>query len=227
VPAAPGPADGPAEPAINRRLLRDDVYVRLRDAIVTGRLSPGEQLRDGDLAASLGVSRTPVREALLRLAEAGLVIAEPGRSTIVSELDERRIAEARDVVAAMHELAVLDAVGRLTPADVAAMRQANQRFRAAIEAHDPAAALVADEQLHAIPVTVGGNRAVASVLEQYSPVVRRAELLRFSSKDGRASVSRHAKLITLCERGDAVGAAKLAFDTWHSLSPTPRPGSAG
>jgi DNA-binding GntR family transcriptional regulator len=211
---------------IGRRLLRDDVYARLRDAIVTGRLAPGEQLRDGELAASLGVSRTPVREALLRLAEAGLVIAEPGRSTIVSELDPRRIAEARDVVAAMHELAVLESVGRLTEADLAAMRGANEQFRATIEAGDPEGALVADERLHAIPVAVAGNRALASVLEQYSLVVRRAELLRFSSADGRKSVTRHARLIDLCERGDAESAAKLAFDTWHSLPADPRPGGS-
>ena len=51
------------------------------DAIVDGTFAPGEQLRDLELAGWLGVSRTPVREALLRLAEAGLVVAEPGRST--------------------------------------------------------------------------------------------------------------------------------------------------
>jgi DNA-binding GntR family transcriptional regulator len=206
------------ERPIVRRLLRDDVYQRLREEIITGRLAPGEQLRDAELAASLGVSRTPVREALLRLAEAGLVIAAPGRSTMVSELDPRRVAEARDVVAAMHELAVLDSVGRLTESDIAAMRDANERFRAAIDADDPQGALVADERLHAVPVEVAGNRALASVLKQYSPVVRRAELLRFSSADGRASIARHTRLIDLCERGDAEGAAKLAFDTWHSLT---------
>ena len=79
----------PAGVPLPRSLLRDDVYVRLRDAIVDGRFTPGEQLRDGDLAQWLGVSRTPVREALLRLAQAGLVVAAPGRSTTVSTLDAR------------------------------------------------------------------------------------------------------------------------------------------
>ena len=78
-----------------RSLLRDDVYRRLRDAIVDGTFAPGEQLRDGELAAWLGVSRTPVREALLRLAEAGLVVAQPGRSTTVSPLDVRAVRDAR------------------------------------------------------------------------------------------------------------------------------------
>jgi DNA-binding GntR family transcriptional regulator len=61
-----------------RRLLRDDVFQQLRDAIVDGTLTPGEQVRDVDLAEWLGVSRTPVREALLRLTETGLVTAAPG-----------------------------------------------------------------------------------------------------------------------------------------------------
>ena len=130
---------------IDRRLLRDDVYRRLRDAIVDGSLAPGEQLRDVELAAWLGVSRTPVREALLRLAEAGLVVASPGRSTTVSSLDMRAVRDARDVVAAMHEVAVREAVERLTEADLEAMREANDRFRSAIEQGDVDEALRADD----------------------------------------------------------------------------------
>jgi DNA-binding GntR family transcriptional regulator len=204
-------------PAIDRRLLRDDVYHRLRDAIVDGSLAPDEQLRDGELAAWLGVSRTPVREAMLRLAEAGLVVAQPGRSTTVSSLDLRDVRDARDVVAAMHELAVREAVGSLTPADLEAMHEANRRFREAIEQGDVEAALRADDELHGIPVAVASNRALAAVLDQFTPVVRRAERLRFSSLGGRASLARHDELIRLCAAGDADRAAAVAFDTWHSL----------
>ena len=204
-------------PAIDRRLLRDDVYHRLRDAIVDGSLAPGEQLRDGELAAWLGVSRTPVREALLRLAEAGLVVAQPGRSTTVSSLDLRGVRDARDVVAAMHELAVREAVGSLTQADLEAMHEANRRFRAAIEQGDVEAAVRADDELHGIPVAVASNRALAAVLDQFMPVLRRAERLRFSSLGGHASLARHDELIRLCAAGDADQAAAVAFDTWHSL----------
>ena len=179
-------------PAIDRRLLRDDVYGRLRDAIVDGTFAPGEQLRDVELAAWLGVSRTPVREALLRLAEAGLVVAHPGRSTTVSSLDMRAVRDARDVVAAMHEVAVREAVGSLTAADLEAMREANRRFRAAIEQGDVEAALRADDELHGVPVAVAANRALTAVLDQFTPVLRRAERLRFSSMEGRG-VARAAR----------------------------------
>jgi DNA-binding GntR family transcriptional regulator len=207
----------PESVPLDRRLLRDDVYGRLRDAIVDGSLAPGEQLRDGELADRLGVSRTPVREALLRLADAGLVVARPGRSTTVSSLDLREVRDARDVVAAMHEVAVREAVRSLTEDDLEAMREANRQFRTAIGQGDVEAALRADDALHGVPVTVAANRALAVVLDQFTPVLRRAERLRFSSLGGRASIARHDKLIRLCATGDADEAAAVAFDTWHTL----------
>ena len=204
-------------PVIDRRLLRDDVYRRIREAIVDGSLEPGEQLRDTEIAAWLGVSRTPVREALLRLAEAGLVVAQPGRSTIVTELDLRDVRDARDVVAAMHELAVRESVGSFTQADLDAMSEANASFRSAIEQGNVEAALRADDELHGIPVAVASNRALVAVLDQFTPVLRRAERLRFSSRGGNASLARHDELIRLCAAGDVEQAAAVAFDIWHTL----------
>ncbi|MCA2207244.1 GntR family transcriptional regulator [Nocardia rosealba] len=206
---------------VDRRLLRDDVYHRLRDAIVNGTLAPGEQLRDVDLATWLGVSRTPVREALLRLAEAGLVSTQPGRSTVVTPLNLRDVREARDVVAAMHQLAVREAVDSLTDADLDAMREAGDRFRVAIDNGDVEAALSADEDLHAVPVRVAANRSLTSVLDQFTPVLSRAVRLRFSTLGGRDSVTRHDELIRLCAAGDVEAAAGLAFATWRTLPTAP------
>jgi DNA-binding GntR family transcriptional regulator len=202
--------------AVDRSLLRDGVFRHLRDAIVDGTFAPGEQLRDGELADWLGVSRTPVREALLRLGASGLVVALPGRSTSVSVIDARAVRDARDVIAAMHELAVRDTAGRLSTEQIERMRRANQRFAAAVSSGDVAAALDADEELHAIPVTALGNRALETVLDQFDPLVRRAERLRFS-QGGHASIELHNRLIALLESGDSHAAASVAFDIWHSL----------
>jgi DNA-binding GntR family transcriptional regulator len=202
----------------DRRLLRDDVYGHLRDAIIDGTLEPGEQLRDAELATWLGVSRTPIREALLRLGQTGLVVAQPGRSTIVSGISSRALREARDVVAAMHQLAVRDAVPRLTEDDLQLMREANDTFAQAVTAGDADAALDADDALHGVPVTVCGNRSLITVLEQFTPVLRRVERLRFASIDGLNSVRRHDELIRLCAAGDIDGAAAVAFGTFYGLS---------
>jgi DNA-binding GntR family transcriptional regulator len=202
--------------AVDRSLLRDDVYRRLRDAIVDGTFTPGEQLKDGELADWLGVSRTPVREAILRLGASGLVVTLPGRSTTVSTIDARAVRDARDVIAAMHELAVREMAGRLSEDDVDRMRDANRRFAQAIASGDVGAALDSDEELHRIPVAALGNHALEAVLEQFEPVVRRAERLRFS-RDGHLSVELHEQLIELLAAGEVQRAASVEFDIWHSL----------
>ncbi|RQP09602.1 MAG: GntR family transcriptional regulator [Microbacteriaceae bacterium] len=216
----PIPTDRPRP---GRTLLRDDVLGTLREAIIDGTFAPGEQLRDGELAEWLGCSRTPVREALLQLARSGLVVARPGRSTVVSTLDLDRVREARDVVAAMHALAVRTAVPLMTAAAVAEMRAANERFERAITAHDTDAAIDADEELHGVPVRVAGNGILASVLEQFSPLIERAVRLRFDSPAGWGSLARHSELIDLIAAGDADAAAALAQETWSSLFPGGEP----
>ena len=204
----------PVRPA----LLRDTVHARLRDAIVDGTLAPGEVLRDHELATWLGVSRTPVREALLRLGESGLVRAAPGRSTVVSDIDVSEVRAAQKVVAMMHRLAVAEAVAALCAADLVEMREANERFARAIAERDTDAALAADDEFHAVPVRVSGNRALSTVLDQFSPVVRRLERTRFESLAGPDSVALHAFLVDACEAGDAESAADISFRTWQNLA---------
>ena len=124
--------------------------------------------------------------------------------------------DARDVIAAMHELAVRQTAGRLRADELDRMRDANRRFAEALDSGDIGAALDADEEVHKIPVAALGNQAVEAVLEQFDPLVRRAERLRFSA-DGHASVELHSRLIDLIAAGDAQGAASVAFDIWHTL----------
>jgi DNA-binding GntR family transcriptional regulator len=209
----------PTSSAPRRALLRDDAYQRLRDAIVDGTLEPGERLRDAELGVWLGVSRTPVREALARLEQAGLVITRPGRSTTVAPLDVRAVRDAQSVVAAMHQLAVRLAVPHLSGDDLARMSEANDRFSTALRAGDVDEALQADDELHAVPVDAAANQAVHQVLEQFTPLLRRVERLRFSSLTGRGSVALHADLIARCRAGDADGAAAVSWDTWQTLEP--------
>jgi DNA-binding GntR family transcriptional regulator len=209
----------PSTSSPRRALLRDDAYQRLRDAIVDGTLEPGERLRDAELGVWLGVSRTPVREALARLEQAGLVITRPGRSTTVAPLDVRAARDAQSVVAAMHQLAVRLAVPHLSEENLDRMSEANDRFSKALRAGDVDAALQADDELHAVPVSAAANRAVQQVLEQFTPLLRRVERLRFSSLTGRGSVALHADLIDRCRAGDADGAAAISWDTWQTLEP--------
>lgn len=201
-----------------RSLLRNDVYESIRDAIIDGTFAPGERLRDPKLEAWLGVSRTPIREALLRLERAGLIISQPGRATIVAPLDPGSTLNAQQVVAAMHELAARLAVPELDQDRLAAMVGANASFSAALDRDDADAALTADDQFHAVLVGASRNAMIPLVLEQAMPVLRRSEFQRFSSDAARHSVTAHARIIQLASVGDAEGAALATRENWLSLS---------
>jgi DNA-binding GntR family transcriptional regulator len=200
-----------------RALLRDDVYIRIRDAIVDSSFLPGEQLRDSEIAQWLGVSRTPVREALLRLGQAGLVISEPGKSTVVASVDVRATRDAQAVVSAMYDLAIRQAIPLMQERDFGQMREANEKFKHAIAIGDLDSAISADDELHNVPVFVAANAAVQIVLEQFTPVLRRVERLKFSSAASKSSIVLHERLIHLCEIGDSDAAAEVSHETWHSL----------
>src|SRR5436190_1134736 len=111
-----------------RSLLRDQAYVSIRDAIVNGTLAPGETLRDPELEKWLGISRTPIREAIARLETAGLVHTLPGRSTVVSTIERKAVLDAQDVAAALHALAVRLAVPLMGKSEYAALARANKEF---------------------------------------------------------------------------------------------------
>jgi DNA-binding GntR family transcriptional regulator len=207
----------PALAKVTRPLLRDEAYERIRRAIIDGTLPPGTALRDADLAEQLGLSRAPVRQALLRLAEDGLVDSKPQSYTRVAEFVASDVKDARQVTRLMHEFAVRQAMTRFGPAEIARMRAANERFAAAIDAGDVAAAVVADDELHDVPVGLCGNRAVAATIDRYTPLLRRLEYARFSSALGRKSIRRHTKLIDAIEAGDTDTAVAVVSTIWTDL----------
>ncbi|WP_418154097.1 GntR family transcriptional regulator [Actinoalloteichus caeruleus] len=213
------PVPHPTQPQLRRTLLRDTAFHLLRDAIVTGTLAPGERLRDTELEHWLGVSRTPIREALARLEQAGLVHTVPGRSTVVAPLNPRQVHDAQLVVSAMHELAVREATPHLGPTHHNAMRTANHQLAAALEAGDPDAAIAADDAFHSVAVSAAANHAITAVLDQFTPLLRRVERLRFSALTGRDSVAQHDHILNLCTQGDAENAARATRTNWNTLRP--------
>jgi DNA-binding GntR family transcriptional regulator len=210
----------PNEPtSVGRQLLRDDAFLALRGAIVEGVLEPGERLVDAELCRWLGVSRTPIREAIARLEQTGLVVTKPGRSTIVSPIDVRAIRDAQEMVASLHELSMREAVPLLDEQHWQEMRDANRAFDEALSAQDVSAAIAADDRFHAVPVDAYANRAVRAVLDQYTPLLRRMERQRFASLTGRASVAQHERIIDLARARDATGAARETRLNWLTLQP--------
>lgn len=203
---------------VERYRFSDIAYDRVRTAIITGELAPGERVRDADLSASLGLSRTPVREALARLAGTGLVEAKPGVHTRVSELHWDEIEDTLAVLQALDQLAVSTAVPKLTVDDVAAMRQAQDTFIAAVENNNAAAALAADEAYHGVIQRTAGNPVLTRLIDQIHPVIDRVLYRKFSTLlGGRDTIDHHERLLEYCAAGEALKAARLSAKHWRHL----------
>lgn len=201
---------------VERVLLRDVATDRIREAIVAGDLPPGAVVKDAELATRLGLSVAPVRSALARLADEGLVEAKPQSHTRVTPLVPARVRDAAVVVAAMHEVATRAAVPLLTAEDVAGMRAAGADFAAALGAGDLDAALAADDRLHGVLLARCGNAAVTATVDRFTPAIRRLERQRFRAP-GHPSIDLHDRLVAACAAADVDAAVATTTATWTAL----------
>jgi DNA-binding GntR family transcriptional regulator len=199
-----------------RVLLRDEALSRLRAAIVAGELSPGSVVKDADLASRLGLTVAPVRAALTRLVDEGLIEAKPQSHTRVTPVRLPQVRDAAVVVRAMHEVAAREAAARVTDDDLATMRAANERFAAAVGSGNLDAALAADDDLHGVLLARCGNAAVSATVDRFTPAIRRLERQRFGAT-GHPSVNLHDRLIAACAAGDVDTAVAATTEIWTAL----------
>ena len=137
--------------AMNEYLpLRDVVFNTLRQAILKGELAPGERLMEIQLADRLGVSRTPIREAIRKLELEGLVLMIPRKGAEVAKISEKSLKDVLEVRRALEELAIELACERMGQEAVRNLSEANGKFGEAVEAGDPMEIAEADEHFHDI-----------------------------------------------------------------------------
>ena len=204
-----------AEAVSPRRLIRDEVFVRLLDAIVDGDLTPGEQLYDAEIEKWVGVSRTPVREALNQLAAMGLVEIMPQKRTRVTPIDPERLRALIDTVGSLLTGIVRDATPLLTEDDKDALRAFTERFGDG----DGMAELVKERVLTDGFVNVFlrrlDNRTLAKLFTRHLPEVRRALIAAPSSKAFTKGAPHLASAVDAAVAGNGAKAAAGVSDFWN------------
>jgi DNA-binding GntR family transcriptional regulator len=172
-PASPGPFRLVPTRLAGPTSVGDTVYHQILEALQQGRLQPGERLNDGEFAAQLGVSRTPVREALHRLRELGIVEFAPARYTRVAIIDE---TQTRHAVAAWvtvyAAIAALAASSGLPASTLNAMYDAHARFAAASEPFDIQALAAANADFYDQPTKHCDNPMLVRCADSVVHVVR-------------------------------------------------------
>ncbi|WP_431807747.1 GntR family transcriptional regulator [Microbacterium paraoxydans] len=189
---------------LERRTMSDDIYNRLRDAIVSGELRPGERLRDYELAETLGTSKTPVRHALDRLAEHGLVEMQRNRFTRVAPID---LDDVRDAVALFGDVwigSVRHATPLMRDDDVTYLSELIEDMQSAIAASDVAAFSAALRTIAVAYARIEGNTTRSTVIEFLGPQIRRFSAQARGDFDFTALAASTREIQTAMTQRDAV-----------------------
>ena len=165
--------------------LRDVVFNTLRQAILRGEMEPGERLMEIQLADKLGVSRTPIREAIRKLELEGLVIMIPRKGAEVAHITEKDMRDVLEVRAALEELAATLACRNVTPERIEELKMANKRFEAAIISKDVVAIVDADVNFHDIIYAMTDNQRLIQIINNLREQMYRYRLEYIKDADKR------------------------------------------
>jgi len=182
---------------VRNRALSDDVFETMRDAIFSGRLKPGDPLREMHLAKELSVSQATVRDALVKLERFGLVVRVPNKETVVTRHTKREIRERIAVRETLEEMAFLDAAGRLSAQDYAVLEDKLQRISGSFKRKEYFDAARFDLDFHRYVWQKSGNQLLTVMLDHLTtPLFAFISILR-SSKTSKLKdiVAPHEDLI--------------------------------
>lgn len=165
--------------------LRDVVFKTLRQAILKGELEPGERLMEIQLAERLGVSRTPIREAIRKLELEGLVLMIPRKGAEVAKISESNLRDVLEVRRSLEELAIDLACQRITDEELDELNKAEVDFKAAIENGDAMQIAQTDESFHEIIYNSTKNQKLVQILNNLREQMYRYRLEYIKDADKR------------------------------------------
>ncbi len=184
------------------------VVRQLRNEIVSGELPPGTLIKDAELAARLGVSITPVREAIAQLSVEGLIDIAPNRTRHVTKVTQKNALELIDVMAVLACAGFEWGVDNLTENNIDLMRQRQTEFIEGLKSGNVLAAAAAGADFSTVVILASGNRELQSLVDLV--VARTLRILATSAESDLWStwIEGHDEILTRLEAGDRPGAVE-------------------
>ena len=190
--------------------LRDVVFNTLRQEILTGKMKPGERLMEIHLANKLGVSRTPIREAIRKLELEGLVIMIPRKGAEVAQISWKSLKDVLEVRRALDVLAIELACERMTQEELESLYRACESFEEATKTKDTRKIAEADVAFHDIIVASTGNKRLIQLVNNLSEQMYRYrfEYIKDSSQH-RMLIEEHKEMYRSIQNKDKIAAADV------------------
>ena len=190
--------------------LRDVVFQTLRQAILRGELKPGERLMEIQLANKLGVSRTPIREAIRKLELEGLVLMIPRKGAEVAEITEKNLRDVLEVRCALEELAVQLACDRIDKQGIRDLQQAAKNFESVLDSADITKIAEADVAFHDIIYMATDNKRLIQLLNNLREQMYRYRIEYLKKKEYYPRLlAEHQDIIQAIANGDRERATKI------------------
>jgi len=207
---------------IARPTLHDAIVARVRDMIIEGELTPGTRLHEGNLGKMLGVSRTPLREALKFLVSEGLLDLSPGRGAVVRQFTAKDVHDSLIVLGNLEGLAGRLACEHATDAEIQAVRQLHDRMMEMYEKRDRLPYFKLNQNIHSAILRLSKNEALVSV---HNVLQARLKRIRYIGNEGpekwAGAVADHEEMITALEARDTDRLSTILNDhmikTWDRV----------
>lgn len=196
----------------NHRPLREIVYEELKLLILTGKITPGIRLMEEELAEDMGVSRTPIREAIRKLEKEGLITIEPRKGAYVSQLSTRDMVEILEVRQNVEGFAAHLAAQRMTEDGKQKLKAIAEAYEAAVESGDMAEMIRCDTTFHHIIVEASQNKILIQMVEQLQELVLRFRYLYYDNFKRAEKMPAEHKLIYEAIISGEVETAREAAD---------------
>lgn len=190
--------------------LRDVVFNTLRQAILRGELKPGERLMEIQLANKLGVSRTPIREAIRKLELEGLVLVAPRKGAEVAQITEKSLRDVLEVRRSLEELAVRLACERMEPQRLSDLKEAEHAFEAVLGSDDITVVAEADVAFHGIIYVATDNERLIQLLNNFREQMYRYRVEYLKRTECHSQLlAEHRGIIRAIENKEAQEAARI------------------
>jgi DNA-binding GntR family transcriptional regulator len=207
------------EPLVQRRL-SDVIYDALLEAVVSASLEPGQMLHDWELARNLSVSRTPVREALQRLTEIGMVEIAPGRYTRVTPIDPAHVADVCRLGGQALALAIELATPQLTAEHIRHLERENVALLGAITSGDGRQIERSVWAFYEVFTTVAERPVYSEAVARLAPHVARWARTHRDWKVLPTLAARRAEVLAAVKARDGASAAELIRRLWNDVADT-------
>lgn len=202
---------------LNRTFMKDEAYDTLCSWIITGELKPNTKLKINELSELLGISRTPVREALLRLERDGLVLTKANSWTIVAPINLTESDNTYAVIATLEALALRQAFPEIKDSDIEQLEILNEKVAKAVKEKNYLQIIESDNAFHNKIISLSGNNEILPILNSLKKKIQRIEIYFFETVQGkRKSYGDHKAIIEGLKEKDLEKSLKALNNNWKN-----------